>query len=285
MAVPVNPFLTLYIYFHPHRLHKRLISDDLSRQLSSENRQKGGRKEVDVLTGSELRKKAKELKTKKKGEKMKAMKLEKKHRLQLLETNTKNNDKIFLRSGIPIKSPKEIINHVENACVYMYPKMFREIVDEDDDDFDDIMGVKVYENAMGHIKTDQKANKTEAMDFINFCSEEEGWRNILTPPSSLQFETMKSVQEKLNYFTMCLTAQFITLTSHDPIDVNSFLTGHCWHDDVDEVLTRQYEALKAMMENWDAQKVSCQTVTDHTKMMNVECHDDIHKLSRYVIII
>ena len=62
--------------------------------------------------------------------------------------------------------------------------------------------------------------------------------------------------EKLNYFTMCLTAQFITLTSHDPIDVNSFLTGHCWHDDVDEVLTRQYEALKAMMENWDAQKMN-----------------------------
>ena len=65
---------------------------------------------------------------------------------------------------------------------------------------------------------------------------------------------------------MCLAAQFVTMSSYSPIDLSSYLTGHCWHDRDEEVLICQYEALKKAMESWDARDVSLRTVVDHTTM-------------------
>ena len=61
----------------PKGVTKKLVSDDLAKQLESAGTPVGAEKKKDLMTGAELRKKAKELKSKTKGKKIKSARLEK----------------------------------------------------------------------------------------------------------------------------------------------------------------------------------------------------------------
>ena len=74
---------------------QKLVSDELTKQLVDADRQKGGEKKKDLLTGSELRKKAREVKTKKKGERIKSAKLEKKHQQQIIEASNNHRNSYY----------------------------------------------------------------------------------------------------------------------------------------------------------------------------------------------
>ena len=267
------------------------MSDELTKQLVDADRQKGGEKKKDLLTGSELRKKAREVKTKKKGERIKSAKLEKKHQQQIIEASNNHRNKILLENGTLVQSPEGIIQQIEKSCVYMYPKMFREIIDEEDDDYDNLRGVSTTKDNtnISTINDDTTVIMPTVEDFGALCAEKEGWRAVLTrsmnsllPESSTAtFRVMTSKQEKLNYFVTCLAAQFVSLSSYEPVDMTSYLTGYSWHDAVDEVLISQYEALKQAMENWDPKNVSLQTVIGHKPIDNgksscISYHDGKH---------
>lgn len=214
------------------------------------------------MTGVELRKKSKSISKKVHT---------KKQEISKTASPSASSDaavRFKLGNGVVSLTSKTLIGLVESTCPYLYPRLFREIIDETDEDFYELLPEGIassssasssdMQSALLSVGDDSSDGDAAHQSLISQCESSIGWREIVqTPLSRLPAAADKPTKEsRIEYFALCIAAHFTTVATFVPTDVDSKIRGHCWADPDVDVMKAQFQAVKKAMSNWSVAAVS-----------------------------
>lgn len=210
---------------------------------------------ADVKTGAELRK---DRKVEAKIERERQKRIEKKD-----SKAKKPQEKVrfTLGNGVESLTADSLVGLVRSTAPYLFPESSERMVMEDDDEDEDT----------------SHATSPSGQRLSHLTAGAQGWRDVLSSPSRMiRASASPSVEERVDYFALCMASHFATVATYVPTDVDSKIRGHCWKDPNPDVLYAQLDVLKHAL-GWCIEEVSRKAVSvydeEFDRQMSVSGHN------------
>ena len=185
-------------------------------------------------------------------------------------------------NGVAALTAETLHGLVASTAPFLFPALLREVVDESDEDFEQLMSSESSHRRRESVSGTGSIQKegdslaaTEHVPLVSLCSSPSGWKEILaTRPCLLPAPAEHpDCFQRQDYFALCLAAHFATVATYVPTDVDSKIRGHCWEDPDVEVLRGQFEAAKEAHASWRAEHVSRRTLDIDEGGLSISGHD------------
>lgn len=172
-----------------------------------------------------------------------------------------------LGNGMEVLTAESLLGLVRSTAPFLFPEYSMRLVLDEDEDEDAEVEESVEDNK-GRQNHDENRSLKGATDtqeqtkivgrLALLADSSDGWLKILQSPSLLPNDS-PTLEQRVDYFALCLAAHFATCATYVPTDVDSKIRGHCWFDPDDEVLREQFKVLKSAL-SWNTEAVSKRTI-------------------------
>jgi hypothetical protein len=174
------------------------------------------------------------------------LKRDRERRIEKVEVPKKkaSTEKIRFKLGCGIEAltAENLLGLVRSTAPYLFPdsKDVERLIIETDEEESDQLVVPASELTLSHQR------------LYHLSAGPLGWKSVLTTCNKniLRATETPTIEERIDYFALCMASHFATVATYVPTDVDSKIRGHCWNDPNPEVLYAQIEILKNALE-WE----------------------------------
>lgn len=182
--------------------------------------------------------------------------------------------RFMLGNGIEVSKASTINKATRIGVPYCFDSGSLKLVIDEDDFFENVD--KDGDNHATEMDSQTSENLAEISfeDVVAASAGKDGWRVLLNKYADIPATHTPSEEQKLNYFAICLSSMFASLTSYAPVDVNMAIKTHCWYDGNPDIIDYQYKIVQGASE-WDAEAVSkgCVWVKHIDEHRPISVHD------------